>query len=325
MGKKISLIMVTLAFIAFGCQKDQPTDEVISQTYIHKYGYAVSKEEWQAKNYPGQIVSSLRNGITVTATYEDGQLQGPCTFTYPHSHTVEKYVLYHQNNPIKEILYDIAGMPVQETVRLAQNRYCITMWYKDGVPKSIEEYAQEKILEGQYFTPDNELEARIEKGLGTRVVRDNLGVLICKDSVEDGLLTKRESFYAGGSPESLAHYFLNQLHGQKRTFTSEGEPLAIEEWSNGQLHGISSYYKNGMKEVEISYLYGKKTGLETHFLDGKTISHQISWENGIKHGPETFFLAEGQKVIWNYDGKEVSQTRFQELSQIDAMISESSL
>ena len=83
--------------------------------------------------------------------------------------------------------------------------------------------------------------------------------------------------------------------------------------------------ENGTKEVEISYLYGKKTGQEIHFIDGKIVSHQITWENGIKHGPEIFFLADGQKTLWNYEGKEVSHNRFQELSHIDAMISESSL
>lgn len=325
MNKRITLFMVALAYTICGCQPKQPQDEVISQTYIHKYGYAVSKEEWQAKNYPGQIISSLRNGITITATYEDGELQGPCTFTYPHSHTVEKYILYHQNLPVKEVLYDVSGMPIRETAQLAQNRHSVTMWYKDGVPRSIEEYAQDKLLEGQYFTQANELEARVEKGVGIRVVRDSEGLLVCKDILEDGQLTQRESFYANGSPESLAHYFLNELHGQKKTFTPSGEPLAVEEWSNGHLHGISCYYKNGTKEVEISYLYGKKTGRETHFIDGIAVSHQISWESGTKHGPETFFLADGQKILWNYEGKEVSKDRFEELSHIDAMISESSL
>jgi antitoxin component YwqK of YwqJK toxin-antitoxin module len=325
MNKKITLLMAAFACIACGCGSNKPQDEILSQTYIHKYGYAVSKEEWQAKNYPGQVISSLRNGITVTATYEDGQLQGPCTFTYPHSHTVEKYVLYHQNTPVKEILYDITGMPSRETTQLMQNKHSVTTWYTDGVPRMIEEYSQDVLLEGQYFTPSNELESRVENGTGTRIVRDSSGLLLCKDTLENGALVKKESFYANGSPESIAHYFLNELNGQKKTFTASGEPLSIEEWANGHLHGVSSYYKNGMKEVEIFYLYGKKTGLETHFIDGTAISHQISWEGGIKHGPETFFLPEGQKVLWNYDGKEVSKTRFQELTHIDAMISESSI
>lgn len=304
------------------CQKESKPDEVLSQTYVHKYGYAVSQEEWQEKNYPGQVISTLKSGVTITATYENGQLHGPCTYTYPNSTTVEKYVLYNQNQPVKEILYAVSGMPTQETVHLANNAYALTSWYEDGVPKSIEEYAGDQITEGKYFSPENELEATIESGLGTRVVRSASGTLSCKDSIIDGSLVCRETFYENGSPESVSHYYKGLLSGQRQTFTKQGEPLSVEQWANGHLHGIATYYTNGSKEVEISYLDGKKHGLETHFLDGDKVVHQISWESNQKHGPETFFLADSRKVLWNYSGKEVSQSKFQELCRLDEAIAQ---
>lgn len=323
MQYKVYILTTVLAFTAFGCQKNKQDGEVISQTYIHKYGYAVSEKEWKNKNYPGQVISSLKNGVTITATYEDSQLHGPYTITYPHSQVVEKYVLYNQSTPVKEIFYDISGMPIQESTHLSDKRHSLTSWYGDGVPKSVEEYSGDELIEGSYFNTDHSMEAKVENGNGVRTLRDNAGILTCKDIIENGMMTQRDSFYPNGSPESVSFYFRGQLHGTRKTFTQTGEPVSVEDWSGGHLHGLSTYYKNGTKELEIYYLYGKKHGTETHFLDGESIMHQVSWEHGRKHGPETYFLPGETKTLWNYEGKEVSQTRFEEMSRIDAMMSES--
>ncbi|MBM3199090.1 MAG: hypothetical protein FJZ58_07570 [Chlamydiae bacterium] len=321
---KIYALLLAIGCMTSACQKNKQSEQIVSQTYIHKYGYAVSQEEWEEKGYPGQVITTLRNGATIASTYENGELHGPCTYTYPHSQTVEKYILYNHSSPVKEILYSITGMPVQETVQLSPNRHSLTTWYLDGVPRSTEEYTQDELIEGQYFTTLNELEAKVEKGKGLRIIRDTTGILICKDIIEGGLLVKRESFYPSGSPECTAHYVKGVLHGEKKTFTPEGEPLSCEEWINGHLHGISTYYKNGAKEVEISYVYGKKTGWENHYIDGTTLCRQIAWENDYKHGPEIFFIPEGKKVVWHYNGKEVSHNRYHEMTRLDEMISEAS-
>ncbi len=321
MKNKLFPILAVLSIAATSCQKDKKDDQVVSQKYVHKYGYAVSQEEWEARNYPGNVITTLKNGATVTATYENGVLHGPCTFTYPHSQIIEKYVLYNQNVPVKEIRYNISGMPTLETIKLSPHRHSRVEWYEDGVPKSVEEYANDELLEGQYFTVKNELESRVEHGKGTRVCRDAKGLLLYRDTLEAGYMTKRESFYPNGSPESIAFYQQNRLHGEKRTFTSMGEPLSVEEWVNGSLHGKASYFKNGTKHQEVTYLHGQKHGWELHFIDGTMISHQIPWDHDEKHGPETYFSSQEEKVIWHYAGKEVSQSKFEELTQLDEMIS----
>ncbi len=321
MSYKICTILAAMALITSACQKNKTDDRVVSQLYIHKYGYAVSQKEWEEKTYPGQVISILRDGSTVTATYESGELNGPCSFTYPNSQTIEKYVFYQAGSPVKEILYDLSGMPIQETVELTQNRSSLTTWYSDGVPRSVEEYSKENLIDGQYFTTDNQLEAKVEEGQGLRVLRDAAGILTCKDIIGNGLLVKRESFYPNGSPESIATYEEGHLNGERKTFTLTGEPLALEEWIKGNLHGISTYFKNGTKELEISYLFGKKNGWENHFIDGLSLAHQVAWDNDMKHGPEIFILPNGKKIVWNYNGKEVSRNRYEEMTVLDDMIS----
>ncbi|MBM3197840.1 MAG: hypothetical protein FJZ58_01115 [Chlamydiae bacterium] len=312
--------MAILACALSACHQSSQNTNVVSQTYVHKYGYAVSPKEWKEKGYPGQVISLLKTGVTVTATYEDNLLHGPCTYSFPNSNTVEKYVLYNQGQPMKEVLYDISGMPIQETLQQSEGRQSLVTWYLDGVPKSIEIYAKGALLQGEYFSKDNTLEARVEEGKGMRVLRDKAGLLTCKDLIENGLLVCRESFYASGTPESVAHYYQGLLEGKRQVFSQEGEPLCVEEWAAGHLHGLCTYFKNGAKDHEIMYSCGKKHGLETHFLDGQTILHQISWVLDHKHGKEVFFLPNNKKVVWNYDNKEVSQDRFEELAHLDSVL-----
>jgi antitoxin component YwqK of YwqJK toxin-antitoxin module len=322
MKMKVMLVLGAVSILMAGCRNSNEEDNVVSQRYIHKYGYAVSKEEWDAKNYPGQVITTLRNGITVTATYENGVLHGPSTYTYPHSQTVEAYLVYNHGNLVKEMKYDNKGMPSNEKAWFSPSRYTLTLWYTEGSPLSIEEYSNEELMEGRYFTLSNETEGRVEKGNGLRVVRNQQGILVSKDVIEGGFIAKREAFYPNGSPESVTHYSRGQLHGEKKLFAQSGEPTLIEEWVNGKLHGKCTYFNNGTKEVEISYLNGLKNGQEIHYIDGAQILEETLWENGKKHGASTFYISGEAKTSWFYDGKQVSVKRFEELARLDEMISQ---
>jgi antitoxin component YwqK of YwqJK toxin-antitoxin module len=320
MKTKLCFIMGALGLFLNSCVNNNAESPIVTQRYVHKYGYAVSKDEWEAKHYPGQVITTLRSGVTVTATYENDVLHGPCTQTYPHSQIVESYVLYNQNKPIKEIRYDTKGMPLREAVQLSPLRRAITTWYFDGCPKSIEEYASDELLEGQYFTMNNELEAHVEKGNGLKIKRDESGLLLAKEAFEAGYLTKRETFYPTGTPESVATFSKGQAHGEKKSFALNGEPASVEEYVNGQLHGKSTYYKNGAISHSISYLNGLKNGLEIHYQDGGVLSQELQWENDKKHGANTYYINGVAQSEWYYDGDRVSKNKYEELSRLDNML-----
>src|SRR3972149_3913781 len=96
-----------VGFLAVSCHKTaNKEDPVISQRFVHKYGYALTQNEWESNQYPGQVITSLRNGVTITTTYENGVPHGACTHTFPNSQTIETYFLYNQGEKVKEIHYD---------------------------------------------------------------------------------------------------------------------------------------------------------------------------------------------------------------------------
>jgi antitoxin component YwqK of YwqJK toxin-antitoxin module len=314
----LGLLVLSLSGCNNCCNQD---DNVVSERYIHKYGYAVSKQDWEEKNYPGQAITNLSNGVTVTTTYENGIKHGPTTHTFPHSQTVEHYCLYNQGNRVKEIAYDPTGIPVEEWVQLSPTRYSITTWYAQGSPMAVEEFVGDELLDGQYFTLVNELESHVEKGIGQATRRDRNGLLLATELFEEGYAIKKETFYANGAPKSIAYYYHNNLHGEKHTFAQCGEPLAIEEWVNGQLHGKSTYFKNGNRYLEIAYLYGQKNGIERHYIDADMISQEIVWENDLKHGPSVFYADGKPEHHWFYAGESVSKRKYDELTDPELLIS----
>lgn len=309
-----------LGLMLVGCGKDNKECNVVSERYIHKYGYAVSKEEFKERKYPGQVVTALKNGVTITSTYENGVLHGTTTHTFPHSQTVETYFLYNQGALVKEIVYNINGMPLREEVQLSPTRHASTRWYADGTPLCTEEYAGNELVEAQYFSRQNEVESRVEKGKGLRVIRDIQGILTAREEIDEGFVIKRESFYATGAPESVAFYYRGILNGEKKSYTENGEPIAVKEYVNGKLHGKATFYKNGARAVDIHYLDGLKNGLEIHYLDGELVSQEILWENDKKHGPSKYFIDGVAQVEYFYDGRSVDENRWKELSQLDEMI-----
>lgn len=323
MKKTFSLILGTCGLLVSGCgDKDE---NVISKNYIHKYGYALSKKEWESKKHPGQIVTTFKDGVTTTATYEQGVLNGPYTTTFPHSQTIENYTLYNQGNIIKEILYDQKGMPQSEKIYLSPTRYSITLWFTDGSPRSIEEYNGSELIDGQYFTVNNETEGRVARGNGTRIMRGKCGMLLAKDEISRGEMIRHETYHPNGVPSMICTYVDSELHGEKKTFDENGEPLSLEPWEHGELHGIATYFKNGTKYREVPYEYGNREGTERFYVDGLIVSHDIQWLNDKEHGPSNYYVDGIAHTEWFYEGRKVSHREFRQLDRVDQLIAESGI
>ncbi len=321
MKKFLFSLPFAVGIILAGCGNDNGSNQVISKRFIHKYGYAVSQSEWESHHYPGQVITSLRNGVTITATYENGILHGPCTHTHPHSQTVQNYYLYNFGELKKEVEYDSLGMPIQEKAQLSPHRFCVTKWYGDGSPMSVEDFADDELLDGKYYTLNNEMESQVERGIGPRIRRDQHGTLLSKDHFDSGYMTQREGFFACGAPESMSHYTLNKRNGERQAFTDKGESLAVEEWVDDQLHGKATYFNNGKRQMDVFFISGARNGIETHYIDGEAIEQEIHWVFDKRHGPTKFYVGDNlAKTEWYYDGKLVTKKHFDELDKLDQMI-----
>ncbi|EKE07849.1 MAG: hypothetical protein ACD_17C00500G0002, partial [uncultured bacterium] len=82
---KYAFLYLAACALMTSCQTNHLLDQVVSQTFVHKYGFETSEEEWEAREQDGLVVSTLKNGVKVIRSYENGQLHGDTVYTFPHS------------------------------------------------------------------------------------------------------------------------------------------------------------------------------------------------------------------------------------------------
>ena len=317
---------ITLAvfsgLVLTSCREGASPDQVVSQTFVHKYGFNVSQEEWDARSQDGQIVEQLKSGVKVTRTYENGQLHGPTSYTYPNSSVVEKVFVYDQGNLLKETAFDETGVSIREDLYEFDDRNVITLWSNRGIPLSVEEYENHVLVEGKYYSPDHELEAKVEGGNGERTKRTREGILVSKDRIHDGALTERASYHPNGELHTLSHYENYQLHGPQVKYAASGRPLMELAWKHGVMDGQKILYRNGMRVAEIPYVEGVKHGTEYHYDDlGNMISETV-WVNDKKHGCSKSYHEEGVDVAWFHHGMEVDAQKFMLLESREELLAE---
>lgn len=314
---KKTIPLLTLLLLSIGCHnaENREKDKVISQRYIHKYGYDVSKSEWETSHCPGQVITSMKNGVTVTASYENGILHGPTTYTFPHSNTRQSLEVYEGGELIKKVTYTLRGLPLEEELYLSSNKSKVTQWYAAGTPISIELYESGKLIEGEYRNPLNENIARVVKGEGVRLVRNQEEKLVAKETYKEGVIVHRTTFYDNGSPYCQMDISNGLLNGTKRVFAASGDPLSIETYTNNVLNGPAVYFQNGSRYLEVSYHDGLKQGVERHFIDGETIIQEIEWSDGKLHGATVVYADGISKTQWFYNNEKVSHQKYNTLCE----------
>lgn len=320
--KRISFFLIGSSALITSCSSNTSGDEVVSQTYVHKYGFETSEQDWAQREQDGQVVSMLKNGVKVTRSYENGVLHGLTTYSFPHSSIVEKSLLYDQGNLLKEQLNDPAGMPIREEVYEFDNRNIVTLWDEKGVPLSIEEYDGENLLEAKYYTPEHELKASVVNGFGERVKRDRSGLLISVDKIESGIMSCRTTYHPNGEIHTISHYENYQLHGPQQKYTAAGKPLMELNWDHGVLHGPKVIYRNGLKVAVIPYVKGQKQGIESHYDDLGDLTAEIEWKNDKKHGTSKLYSEETTDTEWYYKGHTVTADKYKILENRDRLAEE---
>lgn len=312
-----TLLLTTTTLLLAGCAKQHKnSNEVVQTRYIHKYGYDLSPREWDAMNVPGNVVTTLRDGVVVTSSYEDGKLHGKTTHTYPHSHILASEDMYEKGTLIKRISFSTRGTPEKEEIFLSPSRVKVTSWYRSGAPMQVEEYHHTQLVNAEYFDHQNQLIHQVINGKGTKLVRDVHEQVFCQEEIEGGYSTHKSTFYPNGMPRMTLSLSGDMLHGEKKVFSQAGEPISMENYNSNRLHGTCTYYQNGFKYLEVEYDKGYKHGKEKHFIDGSKLIELTHWQEGQKHGPSTVYFDDMSETKWFFNNQLVSKDKYRELCEV---------
>ncbi len=302
------LIVLTLSTAA--CSRNH-NDNVVGETFVHKYGVAVPSDYWTSQGRDGSVISTLADGVVVTRSYAGGLQNGETTYTFPHREQIQKKEVYSQGTLTSVVEYFLEGSPQNEIVYdPSQGIKTVSEWYVDGTPKSVERYSGDLLFSGEYYTTHNLKDASVENYSGTRLVRDDFGIVTATDTIDNGRLKLRTTYHPNNSPKELITYQNGVPDGYKKTFHPAGEPNTIEQWSSGYQDGTTVVYQQGEKFAEIPYVKGNKQGVETRYRDGQTVVQEVSWEDGLMHGPTTAYVGGVAKTDWYYKGNMTTEVNY---------------
>ena len=315
-------LFAPMCLILTSCSEKNDSSSVVSQQFVHKYGFDMDKSEWNSRDKEGKSITLLENGVTITKSYNEGVLHGPSTYTFANSSIIEKVELYDEGTLVKQIFMDEAGIPFKEESFEPGNKTAITHWDKFGVPISIESYESNALVMAKYYKPNNELEASIQDGSGVRIKRDRNGELQYKDILDKGVLKERTTFHSNGQIQSKMCFHDYKLHGEQITYSDTASIIMRTNWSNGNLDGEKIAYRNGNKISEIPYVNGKKHGIERHWKEDGSLLSEVHWDSNTKHGSQRVYNDDETLISWFYKGKQVSINKFEEFSQREKLIAD---
>jgi antitoxin component YwqK of YwqJK toxin-antitoxin module len=313
MKTTLPCIMLACTLLA-GCRSNQGQFDIVKATYIHKYGVPVAKADWLERGQDGQTVILRRDGVTVTSTYAKGVLHGVTTYTYPNSSTIHTSEFYEKGALVSKKENYPSGVPMQEETFAQGSLANLTRWYEDGTPQATEFYQDQLLSSGEYRTANNIVESRVCNGQGTRFFRSNEGELTAKDTIQNGLLKERVTFFSNGDPSTITNYQSGEIHGTRLTFAKGGLPNTVEQWSHGMQEGITIVYQNGEKIAEVNYSKGKKHGSELRYLDGTILVEELYWKNDLMHGPRKLYVDGQAKTEWYHEGIIVSRPTYERMN-----------
>lgn len=307
--KKMKFFHAAALLIAATSCQNKSRDDVVCETYLHRYGVEMSADDWSSRGKDGCVVSTRKDGVIETKNYEGGLLHGEATYTFPHLDTVQKKEYYNNGQISNVVEHHPDGIPHKQTTYQTPQSQSVVIWYDNGVPHAKEEYENGALVQGQYFNPANQQESSVTNQSGQRLNRDRYGQLISQDQIENGQMISSTTFHPNGSPSSVSPYANGVVHGQRKTFLPGGEPSTIEMWEDGVQQGNTIVYKNGEKYADVPYKFGKKNGVEQRYRNGQDPVEQVTWENDQRHGPSHAY----GNTTWYFQDKQVNKAQYDAL------------
>ena len=307
---RMFVICGACSLLSTGCS-NAPQEEVVKTSYYHTYGPQVPQAEWESRGATGEVVEMMKNGVEVRREYVGGVLDGASSWTFPHTKVIDRIEEYRNGQRVAISSNYETGSPKYQEEWLANGLRQVHAWYDDGTPRLIEEHQGSKLMEGQYFTLDGETEASVVAGTGAKVERSRTGCLLTRDQLKGSDVLATEAFYPNGQLREVIAYRNGQRHGQGRRYSEDGEPLSIEQWTQGVVDGIQLYFEGGQPVRQVPYAMGKKEGIELHFRPGsEEVVEEIAWHQDVRHGPSKTYLGDQILTEWYWRGAQTSEEQF---------------
>lgn len=183
-------------------------------------------------------------------------------------------------------------------------------WYPDGQAQSEEAFADDKLMEGRYFSADGSLLSSITNGRGKRIEFDIFdGGKAAKpvseadyvDGVKDGMETHYRDF-ATKKLQSETQYRAGKRNGVEKSWMENGQLNYSVNYSNGQEDGEAVYwYSNGNVQSRSQYKNGQTIGTSSRYAENGQMIEEIVRNGETTESDRQWYLDSQLMVYKKYD------------------------
>jgi antitoxin component YwqK of YwqJK toxin-antitoxin module len=308
--------LLLLILTAASCVTQPDCSDILDQQWVHPYGVGVPRYYWEETGQSGKIITTLNQGIVCTESFYLGVLEGETTYTFPFSTEIERVQIFSHDQIKQETIYYRSGAMYRQVVYNPSEHHLVTEWYENGQLKSYEKFAGDLIAYGEYYDPYGHRLSYIEDGNGSRMYRDDEGLIVSIDSYKNGEIDYTSTYYPNGSLRDVIPYKNGLVEGLRKTYYSGGEPNTIETWSCGCQCGITTVFVDGQKSEEIPYVGGVKHGVGRVYEDGTFVIQEKTWKNDLLHGPCHTYIEGLKTTDWYYKAHKVTKGYYDSFNQV---------
>jgi uncharacterized protein len=208
--------------------------------------------------YDYEIKNGMKNG-SYKQWYENGNKQQECTFE--NDSAVGPYCVWYKSG----------GIEIERKVDKTTGSLYVSEYYPSGEAKSHE-----------------------TQNSGPAKEYDQNGNLISEKTMEEGKVKEVKYFYDSKNHlMSKGHYLDGRKEGTYEYYYENGEPKALETYTNDQMLTEKRWFENGHLNMEANYENGMLEGILKKYFDNGQLMLEQEYVKDKKHGKYTSYYSNG--------------------------------
>lgn len=221
--------------------------------------------------------------------YKKGAIDGISISYYP-SGQIQKEVPYlnSMEEGVAFEYYPSGKLKIKQSYMKGKKKGPSSRYFESGHIASNEEYTDDRLLQGMYYNPKQEVIASVRDGRGAQVIYEEdfpLFLIETHQGYPEGLVRKFNS-----NEELISTYYLKngRKQGEEIEYylpseTSQKElcPKLSIQWDQDMVHGIvKSWYPTGQLQSQREYCRNEKLGPSCAWYKNGSLMLVEEYENG---------------------------------------------
>lgn len=229
--------------------------------------------------------------------YNKGLLEGESCY-YNDTHKLEKKIHYKKNELDGVATFYRDGIVCEEIPFINGKKegraYRI---YENDALCYEEEFRQDQLLKGSYFSKEGVLLSKISSGEGVRIEwhEDQVEKKVeYKKGVPEGLV---QILKKDGSISSSYMQKNGKKHGEEIEYYPTGTPKLLISWQEDVLHGkAKTWYETTLQESEREFYQNKKNGPALAWYENGDLMFSEEYENDLMISGDYYKKGDRKKV-----------------------------